>query len=254
MVFAAVLIGWGILGLVKGDFAPGWLPVPETMPARLALVYLCSFVCIATGVGLFWRRTAVLAARVLFTYLLLWLLLLRLPMMVVSFGVGTWWATSSAAMIVASSWILYASLANSKEGFFAGASGVSIARVLFGLGLIPIGLAHFLYVENTAPLVPAWLLWPVFWAYFTGGAFIAAGLGVITGVFARLAATLVTLQIAFFTLLIWIPMVLQGKLNAFQWGEFEFSIVLIAGCWVVAGSYYDAPWFSMRRRDKRETQ
>ena len=183
--FALVLIGLGILGLVKGDFAPGWQPVPASFPGRLALAYLCSVVCVACGVGLLWRRTAELAARVLFVWLLLWLLLLRVPWMLVSPQVGTWWPACSTAVITASAWILYISLANDPDrrsfGFFTGDKGLRIARMLFGLGLIPIGLAHFLYLDATAPVVPAWLQWPVFWSYFTGGAFIAAGIAIITG-------------------------------------------------------------------------
>jgi hypothetical protein len=62
-------------------------------------------------------------------------------------------------------------------------------------------------------------MWPEFWSYFTGAAFIAAGLAMITGVFARLAATLVTVQIALLTLIVWVPRIVTGQLTAFQWGE-----------------------------------
>jgi uncharacterized membrane protein len=248
-VFAVVLIGWGIFGLVKGDFTPGWQPVPESIPARLALAYLCSIICLATGLGLFWRRTAVLVARILFVYLLLWLLLLRLPWMLVAFGVGTWWSASSTAVMTASAWVLYSSLSNNRSGFVTGDKGLSIARVLFGLALIPFGLAHFLYLDATAPLVPGWMLWPVFWSYFTGGAFIAGGLAVITGVYARLAAALVTLQFGLLTLLVWVVMIIEGRpLSAFQWGEFVVSIILTACAWVVADSYRGMAWFAIGRR------
>jgi uncharacterized membrane protein len=249
VVFALVLIGWGILGLVHGGFAPGWEPVPASMPARQTLAYFGSILCIATGAGLFWRRTAVLAARVLFIYLALWLVLLRLPWMVIAFGVGTWWSAGSTAVMTGSAWVLYASLGDDRRrGFFAGAGGLRVARVLYGLGLIPFGLAHFLYLNATAPLVPKWMLWPVFWAYFTGGAFVAAGLAIVTGVFARLAAALVTLQFLALTLLVWGLMIVSGRqLTAFQKGEFVVSIILTAFAWVVADSYRDGPWFGWKK-------
>jgi len=255
-VFALVLIGLGILGLVKGDFAPGWEPVPESIPARQALAYLCDFIYLACGAGLLWRRTAAHAARVLFGYLLLWLLLLRLPWVIVSPQIGTWWPASSTAVMVGSSWVLYSWLANDWDkrrfGFVIGGKGVRVAQMLFGLGLIPLGIAHFLYLDATAPLVPGWLLFPVFWSYFTGGAFIAAGLAVITGVYARLAAALVTLQIGLLTLLVWMPRIIAGSLNAFQWNEFVVSILLTAAAWVMADSYRGTPWLAVQNKRSSE--
>ena len=76
-VFAATMIALGILGLVKRDFAPIWQPVPEGLPVREALVYLCAFISLAGGMGLLWERAAAPAARVLFVYLLLWMLLFK---------------------------------------------------------------------------------------------------------------------------------------------------------------------------------
>ncbi len=156
-VLAAVLIWLGGIGLVRGDFAPGFQPVPDSMPGRTALAYLAAAICIACGGGMLFRNTAAFATRLLFGWLLVWLLILRVPWMAVSFEVGTWWAASSTAIMTATAWLLYASRANewdrSRFGFVTGDTGVRIARILFGLALIPIGLAHFLYLDATAPLV-----------------------------------------------------------------------------------------------------
>jgi uncharacterized membrane protein len=253
-VFAVTLVGLGILGLFKREFAPIWEPVPKGVPARSLLIYLCALVRLVSGIGLLWQRAAAAAARGLLAFLLLWLLLLRLPLVVISFAVSTWYSSCQTAVIVAAAWVLYAWFAGDRDRqrlrFAVGDNGVRIARVLYGLALIPFGLAHFLYLQATAPLVPAWLPAPMAWAYLTGGTFVAAGLAVLVGVYARLAATLSALQIGLFTLLVWVPVVAAGA-NASQRAEFVVSWALTAAAWVVADSYRGLPWLAVGKRQRR---
>jgi len=82
---------------------------------------------------------------------------------------------------------------------------------------------------------------PTFWAYFTGLAFIVGGAAVVVGVFARLAATLLAIQIGIFTIFAWLP-ILTASPDAALWNEFGMSVALTIAAGVVAASYRGRPW------------
>jgi uncharacterized membrane protein len=251
--FAVALIGIGIQGLVKRDFGPVWGPVPEAAPARVPFIYLWALVELACGAGLLLRRTAAAAARALLAFSLLWFLAVRVTYFVfVSHDIDGWYPVFQVFVMIAAAWVLYVRFATGTDrrrfAFAAGDGGLRVARALYGVALIPFGIAHFLYLEATAPLVPGWLPWHVGWAYFTGAAFIAAGVAILVRVWGRLAAVLSVWQMGLFALLVWLPKAMAGTLSDFQKGEFVATLVLAAAAWVVAESYRDISWLETRRR------
>jgi uncharacterized membrane protein YphA (DoxX/SURF4 family) len=103
-------------------------------------------------------------------------------------------------------------------------------------------------VKDTVSLIPYWLPSHLFWAYFTGCAFIAAGLATLIGFWARLAVTLSAFQIALFLFLVWIPIVAAGSKDPFQWSETILNAALLAGACVMTDSYRDTPWLTANKR------
>jgi uncharacterized membrane protein len=190
------------------------------------------------GLGLLLRATAAWSARVLFPYLVIWLLL-KVPALVAAPQLeAVWLGFGEIAVLLTGGWILFAKLAGLREGapfgFLSGENAIRLARLLFAVSLIPIGLSHLVYVKETVELVPAWLPYRVGWAYLTGVGQIACGLGVLFSIFPRLAATVEAAMISLFTLLVWVPAVLHAPTARLPWTAFFISWAIAAAAWVVA--------------------
>ena len=149
--------------------------------------------------------------------------------------------------MVAAAWVLYVWFAGDRDGqrlgFATGDKGLRIARALYGLALIPFGLAHFVYLEETT----CWCLagcdrpWPGRTSPALPSSRRACGahrcvrtagshaLGVAAG---RVHAARVGAPRA------------AGHVSAFQWGEVVVTVALTAAAWVVADSYRGMPWLS----------
>jgi uncharacterized membrane protein len=239
-LFAVGMIGLGILALIYGDFALVWQPVAPWVPGRTGLAYCSGFLMLFGGIGLLFRSTAALSARILFPYLVVWLLL-KVPALVVAPQMeAVWLGAGELGVLLAGGWILFARMAKLRDGsalrFATGEEGVRMARILFGVSLIPIGLSHIVYVKQTADLVPAWLPFRTGWAYLTGAGQIACGIGVLFSIYPRIAATAEAGMLSLFTLLVWGPAILAAPGTRLPWTAFFISWAIAAGAWLVASN------------------
>jgi uncharacterized membrane protein len=239
-IFAVGMIGLGILALIYGDFALVWQPVAAWVPGRTAFAYASGLLTLLGGIGLLFRATAAWSVRILFPYLIVWLLL-KVPALLVAPGVeGVWLGVAELGVLLAGGWTLFARLAGLREGsplaFATGENGVRIARILFALSLIPIGLSHLVYAKDTAALVPAWLPFRMGWAYLTGVGQMACGTGVLFSILPQVAATVEAGMLTIFTLLVWVPAILAAPKTRLPWTAFFISWAIMAAAWVVASN------------------
>jgi uncharacterized membrane protein YphA (DoxX/SURF4 family) len=81
--------------------------------------------------------------------------------------------------------------------------------LFYAAPLAAFGTEHFTLTGDIASLVPAWIPWHEFWAYFVGACFIAAALSMVTRIQARLAASLLALNFFLFVVLMDVPALIQ---------------------------------------------
>jgi uncharacterized membrane protein YphA (DoxX/SURF4 family) len=115
------------------------------------------------------------------------------------------------------------------------------ARVGFGLCAIAFTLAQLVYLHFTASLVPTWI--PpnqTFWAILTTIAFGLAAIAILVNVRARLALRLLTLMLALFGVLVWIPLLVAAPKTHSNWSEFALTFLISGAAWLVSDLRADA--------------
>lgn len=252
-LFAAAMIALGITGLVNGDFALAWQQVPAHLPGRIIIAYICAIIELAFGIGLLFKRTLMPTCRLLFPYMVLWLVLLVVPG-IVRFprDAGSWGSFGEIATMTAGAWCLFAAHAGTWEArylkFVVGSAGLQGARWLLVIALPMMGAEVIVdAVKAGDHVMQPWLQWwpsPMGWACLTGVGSIATCLALLFGVWPRLAATIEAAMLGLIAIAYWAPDLYTGETAT---TAFIISFLIAAGVWLVADTYRGVPWFATGR-------
>jgi uncharacterized membrane protein YphA (DoxX/SURF4 family) len=247
-IYGLAAIAFGLVGLCWGDFAAVWQPVPPTVPGRTILAYIVAALLLLAGLSILRRKSAALGALTLTVLYSLGVIVLHVPLIIAHPTVFVMWSGAAEQLaLVAGGLVSYAFCSVPPGGATAtttmaaapapAARMVLCGRLLFGVCLVVFALAHLFYLKPTADAVPAWL--PpnqVFWAYATAAGHFLAGMAILSGIAARLAARLLTGMFVVFGLLIHAPALLGDPHSHFNWAANAMNFALIASAWVIAAS------------------
>jgi uncharacterized membrane protein YphA (DoxX/SURF4 family) len=235
-VYGLGVMALGLACLAFGAFDPGQ-PVPKNFPARTVLAYAAGAIMVVAAAAVEWRRTAAWGAAALTVYYALFVVILM---------DGRLLLTHYTEYVIYEDIAMQLAIAAGGLIVYAATAGIDAAlaerltrlgRLALGVCALVFGGAHFVYMNHTAELVPKWLP-PTqeFWVYATGVGFVAAGVAILTGVQARLAAILVTAMLASFGLLVNEPILLADHSSHWNWSESAVNLAVTGAAWVVADS------------------
>jgi uncharacterized membrane protein YphA (DoxX/SURF4 family) len=108
--------------------------------------------------------------------------------------------------------------------------------LFYAAPLAAFGTEHFTLRAGMVSMVPAWIPWHLFWVYLVGGCFIAAGLSLVTGICARLAAILLGLTFFLFAALMDAPAWAQDPRDRFATALMLREIAFSGGALALAAS------------------
>lgn len=234
-VYGLGAVALGVTGLFWGDFAVAWQP-DSIAPGGSAIGYAVPIAPLLAGLAMQWQRAVRLSAIALIVLYALAEIFLDVPRGVAHASAFIYWyGVFENLALAAGAVVIYARCARLEP---AGAERLcKITRIAFGVCLIYFGLAHHFYLANTASMVPAWLPpGQVFWSYATGAGHIAAGVALISGIYARAASMLLTAMFVVFAVLVHAPLVITEPHTHMHWAENAVNFALIGSAMVIAAS------------------
>ena len=235
ILFGASAVLFGVIALMWHD-ADTWQNLSQIwkLPSG-AIIGACLMIAqIAGGIAMLLLRTARLASILLIAVYAIFALAC-IPGIIAAPGVyaqyGSFFEQFS---LLCGAIALFA--ATEKNPARALAFGRA-ARLGLGLCAVSFTLSQVIYLRFTADLVPKWI--PpnqMFWAILTTIAFAVAAIAILINRQARLAMLLMTLMLALFGVLVWIPRLVAHPESHANWSELSLTLLITGASWTVADS------------------
>lgn len=239
ILFAIPILVFGIQYLTYGRFQGGLPPVPPWAPGGSVLAYLTGAILTTAGISLAINIQSRLAATllgILFVGCVAVLHSMRLGSVIHDGNDRT--RAVEALALGAAAWILAGILparVRITEGWESLTGHLAkIGLYLFAISLVIFGWQHFMYAQFIVTLIPAWIPGHLFWVYFTGVGFIATALAIVTGIQARLGATLLGVMFLLWVILLHTPRVFAAPRNGDELTSLFVAMAMCGSCFVIA--------------------
>jgi hypothetical protein len=233
IVFGASAVLFGVIALMWHD-SDTWQSLSQfwSLPFGTIVGGCLMIAQIACGIGMQYPRTARLASVVVGVVYLLFSLacipgIIAAPTIYAQYG-----SFFEQFSLLCGAIALYAATeANQARAIAFG----RVARLGLGLCAISFTVSQMVYLRVTADLVPKWI--PpsqMFWAIVTTIAFALAAIAILINRQARLALRLMTLMLALFGVVVWIPRLIARPQAHLNWSEFGLTFLITGADWMVA--------------------
>jgi hypothetical protein len=221
IIFAIAMMLFGVQFLIFATSMAGPLPGSPWARGGLSLAWFCCAGFIVCGVSIAMGMMARWAAMLLGASVLLFALIRWVPDLVAHLhNPEPWTSVFELLAISGGAFVLAASL-SSPDGAWSWLA--TVGRYMVAVSLVIFAAQHFMYAGFVATLVPGWIPRHLFWAYFTGGAFVAAALSLVAGKMVRLSTGLLGLMF-----LLWVVVLHTARVAASPRNGDEVTSLLVA--------------------------
>ena len=125
---------------------------------------------------------------------------------------------------------------------------IALGPVFVAAPLAVFSADHFTTPHDIAQMVPDWVPWHLFWAYFVGCALLATATTLVAMKFARLSTTLLGVMFFLFVAMMDVPAAISDPGNRLGWNLVLREAAFGGGAWALAGSLGKRSWMVLISR------
>lgn len=222
LLYGSAILAFGLELLLTGAPLKGLMPLPTPTSIGSGLVFGIGALLAVAGGGIVASYQLRRAAWLTGATLVMVLLLTHLPKLL-------------AAPLNPVAWTPTFELLSLLGGALVLAGHSTLGQRLVGVALLVFAVLHALFGPFVASLIPAWLPARLFWAYFVGAAFLAAGLSLLLNQQVRLSMVLLGVMFSLWVLMLHGPRVVANPLIEAEWTSALLALGMAGLGFLLAG-------------------
>ena len=192
--------------------------IPSWIPAHVFWVYFVGVALVAAALSIVVKKYSQLAATLLGTMILLFVVLLHIPRVAAAPHDRISWAVALRDLSFSGGAFAFAGAQRKLQSTNSTSLLITLARYVIAVTAIFFGVEHFLHPEFApgvplAKITPAWIPLRLFWAYLAGVVLLASGTCLLINTKSRLAATYLGLAILLIVAIIYLPILIDIPLD-----------------------------------------
>jgi uncharacterized membrane protein YphA (DoxX/SURF4 family) len=227
--------------LIRGFAYTPIIPFIPLLPGNPIPLYLTGLALLTAGGCIVAGKRPRLASIFVGSFFLVCVLFLEVPRgLAAPLDVGQRTAFFESLSLSAAAFALAGMLpgdtASAFENDVAVTGLIKHSPVLFGVSLAVFGIDHFLVLDVIARLVPKWIPGALFWAYFTGAAFVASGISIAVRKLDVWGAFWIGTMFLLWFLLLHGPRVVNypRSHSPAEWSSAFIALAMCGGSWLFA--------------------
>jgi uncharacterized membrane protein YphA (DoxX/SURF4 family) len=239
------LLAIGIQHFLYSGFIPDLGLVPHWAPAHTLCAWIAGAILLIAGISILTAKFARPISTFLgFVFLLSAFLRFTAHIPGMIHNIGDRGVFFELLACCAGSWMLASTfppssrlplISDARTARLATPRLATLARWLFGIAFVVFGSLHIQAPNWIAPIIPAWIPFHLFFAWFTGCALVAAGLSIAAHIWMRLSATLLGLMLFSWVVIVHAPRIAHALHNADEWNS-GYVCLMMAGFALIAAS------------------